>query len=79
MLIAEANPNNIATLIQKHKFKIANYQCHTNIEENTCKRGVCVYTRNLFYILPNSIDNGYKVEESGFCEMKRCNNEKLLI
>ena len=55
------------------------YECYSNTEAKTCKRGVCIFIKKSFSVSPLEVIGQIEVEESVWCEMKLRNNDKLLI
>ncbi len=80
VVITEVLPKNCDTRPSEDDFSIRNYNIHSNIDDNNCSRGVCIYIKETLRSskktsgLPN-----HSFKESVWCEVSLINNDKLLI
>ncbi len=80
MIITEILPKNCAVPLTEAEFTIKKYNIFSNIDDNNCGRGVCIYIRDNINAtkktagLPNT-----EFKESVWCDVKLSNSDNLLI
>ncbi len=77
IMITEALPKNVQTAVQESELKIDGYELYTNLDELSCRRGVCIYAKS--NLGASQIQLDVSVKESVWCELKLKGTDKLLI
>ncbi len=78
LVITETLPKNCDIKPTEAEYDIKNYDLHTNFNSSTCRRGVCVYVKDIFKSA-KVYEKENKFTESVWCEVKMSNNDILLI
>ncbi len=77
IMITEILPKNVQTAVQVSELDIKGYDFHSNLDDPSCRRGVCIYTKS--YLGAAEIKMDVSVKESTWCELKLKASDKLLV
>ena len=77
--ITELLPKNNTIAIDSSIFTINGYNCITNIDDKSCKRGLAIYTKNSIETTRITSDHHNTLIESIWCEVYTNKSDKLLV
>ena len=77
IMITETLPKNVQTAVQESELKIDGYDLFSNLDELSCRRGVCIYAKTNLGASQLKLD--VSVKESVWCDLKLKGTDKLLL
>ena len=77
--ITESLPKNPLLAIQESELQLTGYNCHSNINEPSCHRGVVIYTKKILNAVSINIMKNNSVKEHVCCKMVLQDNFQLHV